>query len=120
MEIACDGAGPVGAGPGWEYVRTVRSSVIRTEALQKVGQIARVIPMLENVEAERSATQRDKSLNDPARPLCASTQAVANRFQPTPPNTRERPRKLRAESLAYERDNKQHGPYCKNHSREKV
>jgi type I restriction-modification system DNA methylase subunit len=44
VEIACDGAGPVGAGPGWEYVRTVRSSVTRTEALQEVGQIARVIP----------------------------------------------------------------------------
>jgi hypothetical protein len=56
---------------------TVRSSVIRTEALQEIGQIARVIPMLENVEAERSATQSDKSLNDPALPLWASTQAVA-------------------------------------------
>jgi hypothetical protein len=33
--------------------------------------------MLENVEAELSATQHDKSLNDPARPLWASTQAVA-------------------------------------------
>jgi hypothetical protein len=39
--------------------------------------LASGIPMLENVEAERSATQRDKSLNDPALPLWASTQAVA-------------------------------------------
>jgi hypothetical protein len=54
----------------------VRSS-IQTKALQKVGQITGVVPIFENVKAEHSATQRDKSLNDPALPLWASTQAVA-------------------------------------------
>jgi hypothetical protein len=57
-------------------VRTVRSS-IQSKALQKVWQIARVVPIFENVKAEHSATQRDKSLNDPALPLWASTQAIA-------------------------------------------
>jgi hypothetical protein len=45
--------------------------------LQEVGQIAIVVPIFENVKAERSATQRDKSLNDTALPLWASTQAIA-------------------------------------------
>jgi hypothetical protein len=59
-------------------VRTVRSSIIiRTKVLQEVGQIARVVPIFENVKAEHRTSQRDKSLNDPALPLWASTQAIA-------------------------------------------
>jgi hypothetical protein len=40
-------------------------------------QIARVVPIFENVKAEHRTSQRDKSLNDPALPLWASTQAIA-------------------------------------------
>jgi hypothetical protein len=61
---------------GFPCVRTVRSS-IQTKALQEVGQIARVVPIFENVKAEHSATQRDKSLNDSAFPLRARTQGIA-------------------------------------------
>jgi hypothetical protein len=45
--------------------------------LQEVGQIARVVPIFENVKAEHSATQRDKSLNETTLPIWASTQAIA-------------------------------------------
>jgi hypothetical protein len=100
-------------------VRTVSSSV-QTKALQEVGQIARVVPIFENVKAEHSATQRDKSLNDPALPLWESTQAIAQEVCANAAKYQGKAKKAQGGVPSDEGDNKHHGTDGKNHPRKEM